>query len=166
MGYLPTEPVPCATYHFTESKDWIVGSLETNLIDAAKSFTLDAFENYRILILKYLYDIKKSAEDGLANTKLKAPKFLLTTILYHVCNKAQITIEAYHQEVMNRFKNYEDAYFVKHDHLMSQEQHILFDHLYHYLHEYEAKMDEVRETISKSLKLMYGNRILQNGIRF
>lgn len=136
--------------------------LERNLINVTKSFTLNIFEDYRIEILDYLHEVKKNAINHLPKANLRAPTYLLMTVIHHIFNRIQMLLNGYHQNLSLRFLQYDDILFTKHYTLLTQEEHILVRHLEQVLHEYEKKVTEMKGGIRKALLMMYRNRHLKN----
>lgn len=103
FAYLTKTPLPRTQKHY----DAVAHAIE-ELVNAAKynpsfAFALDAFSEYRIEVLTWIYRIKDATMKLTVNST-KASAFALSTIVFQHFNIIQESLDSIHEQTKQKFE--------------------------------------------------------------
>ncbi|XP_031624041.1 uncharacterized protein LOC116341238 [Contarinia nasturtii] len=103
FAFLMKPPLPLSRPHYTATEFYVKRLLNATKYDASVAFALDAFSEYRIGVLAWMYGIRESSLDMCKKSK-KAPVMVLSTVVYSVFNKIQDRLDRIHERTMKTFE--------------------------------------------------------------
>lgn len=118
-------------------------------------YALDAFSEYRIRVLTWLYEVKKDSLDKCKTSK-KAPALSLATVVFRVFNNAQRKLLGIHEQTMETF---------------DKSARKLFTNTQTKQHNTRVKVKELLDLLKQNLKkyentILEARRILKAGLAF
>lgn len=96
--------LPLSKPHYVLTKDYVLKLVNATKYKTSIAIALDAFSEYRIEVLTWIYKIKEASLNMCNNSK-KAPEVVLSTVVYNVFNKIQDRLDRIHEKTMKTFEN-------------------------------------------------------------
>lgn len=151
--FLMRTPLPTVKEHFDIAKKAIISLINADKFHAARSFALDAFSNYRIQVMSYVYRIKGESIK-LCENSTKVPPFILATVVFEIFNTAQQRLEAYHENQMKRFQKFDDELIKQHPNQYKQNRDKIIVKLRRSLKKYENIVRKTKGIFRSSLAFL------------
>lgn len=122
-------------------------------MNAARSFALNAFDDYRFQVFKYIYKIKHQAIQ-LTDRSKKIPPFVAATAVFDIFDTAQDKIDEYHEQSIQQFQQFDDNLFGTHANQNFQNEHTVLVQLKRRLKRYEDKVRKVKGVFKQTLTFL------------
>lgn len=103
FAFLTKATLPLSKPHYTATEVYVRKLLNATKYDASIAFALDAFSEYRVEVLGWIYNIKE-ASLNMSKTSKKAPALVLSTVVFGIFNTIQDRLDRIHEKTMKSFE--------------------------------------------------------------
>lgn len=150
LAFINTTPIPLSQPVYDNVHSAISHLIEMGNVQAARSFALNAFDDYHFQVFKYIYKIKQRSVE-LTNHIKKIQPFVAATVVFDIFDTAQDKIINFHENSIRQFQQFDDDTFRKNPNRNFQNEHTVLVQLKRRLKQYEDKVRKVEGIFRQSL---------------
>lgn len=156
FAFLTKTPLPQSEQHYNSTMDVVKMLMDATKYDASIAFALDAFSEYRIKVLTWIYGIKEASIKMTSESK-KVPEFALSTVIFKQFNTIQEKLDTIHEKTMKKFE-ISAKKLIKRVKLSAKERNQIvqkiLSQLQKQLTEYEATVEKTQNMLRSTLSFL------------
>lgn len=153
LAFIRTTPIPLVQTIYDSVHADISHLINMGESNAARSFALNAFDDYRLEVFSYIYEIKRKSVQ-LTNQMKKIPPFVAATAVFNIFDTAQDKIDNYHEDSIRKFRQFDDNLFQTNPNRNFQNEHTVLVQLKRRLKRYEQKVRKVKGIFRQGLAFL------------
>lgn len=145
------KPLPKVKPNILEAKKPIDILINAGQYQAASSFALNAFSEYRIKVLSWVYRIKAKS---LELCELKPEPYIFATPVFDVFNLAQEKLDKYHEQSMTDFQSFCINLFKTNPQQHAKKRNALYRRLENRLNKYQQVVRQAKQIFRYCLSFL------------
>lgn len=153
---LTKKTFPHTVQYYNSTENIVKALVSATKYNASIAFAIDAFSEYHIEVLAWMYGVKE-ASIKIAKESKKAPDFALTTVVSSQFNTLQEKFDAIHEDIIKRFENAVKKLLKRKKSTVKQRNQLslkILNQLKKQLHEYEMTVRNARSMLRSTLSFL------------